>query len=99
MVSTAHDLGKLFMNIVHQTCDRLLLVNHVHELWQTVHEQCSPKALTLANLANCSRTVRQVREHVRQNILLQNITKERDFLGHILDFVKTYSKFKDRDFA
>jgi hypothetical protein len=72
-------------------------VNTAHELWQTVHEQCSPKTLTLANLANCSRTIRQAREqHVRQNILLQNITKVKDFVGHICQHVeqnvKVYGK-------
>ncbi len=71
----------MFTNSVHQNFDWLHLVNIVHELWQTVHEQSSPKTLTLANLANYSQTVRQVREHVRQNMLLQNITKERDFWG------------------
>ena len=65
-------------------------MNIVHELWQTVHEQCSPKTVTLANLANSSRTVRQVREHVRLNILLQNITKVKDFFGQILTFVSTW---------
>ena len=38
------NFGKLFTNSVHQKVQKGDLVNSVHELWQTVHEQCSSES-------------------------------------------------------
>ena len=38
------NFGKRFTNIVHQKVQKGGLVNIVHELWQTVHEKCSPES-------------------------------------------------------
>ena len=56
--------GKVFTKMIANMAQKGGLVNSIHELWQTIHEQCSSKSLKKVfgdqcsrTLANCSRIV------------------------------------------
>jgi len=58
------NFGKLFTSSVHQKEQKGGLVNIVHELWEIVHELCSPESAERGvgeqwsrTLASCSRTM------------------------------------------